>query len=70
MRLLRWIVIIVVATVVAVIAYTIAPYARAASLFVRVGNVGGRIEALADFSARPVTVLPRHKVPVRRIISR
>jgi hypothetical protein len=66
MRLVRWFVIIVVATVVAVVAYVGAPYARAASLFVRVGNVGGRIEAFADFSARPVTVLPRHMVPVRQ----
>jgi dienelactone hydrolase len=56
----------VVAVVVAASAYVAAPYVRAASLFVRVGNVGGRLEALADATARTVTVLPRHQVPVRQ----
>ena len=41
------------------------PYVRAASLFVRVGNVGGPLERLADAIARDVTVLPRQRVPVR-----
>ena len=43
-----------------------APYARAALLFARVGNVGGRIEALAETAARDVTVSPRHTVPTRQ----
>jgi len=46
--------------------YIAAPYARAASLFVRAANLGGRVEALADATARPVTVLPRHLVPTRQ----
>jgi dienelactone hydrolase len=66
MRFARVTTIVVAASVVALIAYVAAPYARAASLFVRVGNVGGRIEALADASTRPVTVLPRHMVPTRQ----
>ena len=65
MRFARLFALIVVATVVAVIAYVATPYVRAASLFARVGNVGGRLEALADAGARSVTVLPRHKIPGR-----
>lgn len=42
------------------------PYARAASLFVRAANLGGRVEAFADASARRVSVLPRHMVPTRQ----
>ena len=45
--------------------YIAAPYARAASLFVRAANVGGRIEGLANTMARTVTVMPRHIVPTR-----
>ena len=45
MRFARLFALIVVATVVAAIAYVATPYVRAASLFVRVGNVGGRLEA-------------------------
>jgi dienelactone hydrolase len=66
MRFARLFALIVVATVVAAIAYVATPYVRAASLFARVGNVGGRLEALADAGARSVTVLPRHKIPVRQ----
>src|SRR3970040_1833836 len=66
MRLARVFTLLVVAILVAVIAYIAAPYARAASLFVRVGNVGGRVEAVADASARPVTVSPRHMVATRQ----
>ncbi len=66
MRFVRLFALIVVATVVAAIAYVATPYVRAASLFARVGNVGGRLEALADAGARSVTVLPRHKIPVRQ----
>jgi dienelactone hydrolase len=66
MRLARLVTLIVVAVLVATMAYVGAPYARAASLFVRVGNVGGRLEAVADSTARHVTVLPRHTVPTRQ----
>jgi dienelactone hydrolase len=66
MRFARLFALIVVATVIAAIAYAATPYVRAASLFARVGNVGGRLEALADASARSVTVMPRHKIPVRQ----
>src|SRR5688572_18624424 len=66
MRFARLFALIVVATVVAAIAYVATPYVRAASLFARVGNVGGRLEALADAGARSVTVPPRHKIPVRQ----
>ena len=52
--------------VVAVIVYTAAPYARAASLFVRAANLGGRVEALADARARVVDVQPPHLVPTRQ----
>ena len=55
---------IVVATF-ALLTYVAVPYVRAASLFARVGNVGGRVEALADATARTVTVRPRHAVPAR-----
>ena len=46
-------------------AYAALPYARAASLFVRVANVGGRVEALAEAGAHGVTVAPPHVVPTR-----
>jgi dienelactone hydrolase len=66
MRFVRVLTLFAVAVVVAASAYFAMPYVRAASLFIRVGNVGGRLEALADATARPVTVLPRHRVPVRQ----
>jgi dienelactone hydrolase len=47
------------------IAYGARPYVRAASLFARVGNVGGRIEALAESRARRVHVQPPRRVPTR-----
>ena len=46
--------------------YLAAPYARAASLFVRAANLGGRTEMFADAMARSVTAMPRHKVPTRQ----
>ena len=64
MRFVRVLTLFAVAVVVAASAYFAMPYLRAASLFIRVGNVGGRLEALADATARTVTVLPRHRVPV------
>ena len=47
-------------------AYLAIPYARAASLFVRAANLGGRIASIADSTARDVTVLPQHVVPTRQ----
>ena len=46
--------------------YVAAPYARAASLFVRAANLGGRAETFANAMARSVTAMPRHKVPTRQ----
>src|SRR5689334_10306592 len=46
--------------------YVAAPYARAASLFVRAAHVGGRSETVANAVARSVTALPRHMVPTRQ----
>jgi dienelactone hydrolase len=66
MRFVRVLTLFAVAFVVAASAYFAMPYVRAASLFIRVGNVGGRLEALADATARTVTVLPRQRVPVRQ----
>jgi hypothetical protein len=47
------------------LAYFAVPYVRAASLFVRVAHVGGRVEELAANHARTVTVMPPHMVAVR-----
>ncbi|MBI4263054.1 MAG: hypothetical protein HY657_01640 [Acidobacteria bacterium] len=58
---------LIVAAIVAVgAAYAAAPYARAASLFVRVANVGGRVEAFVDARARDVEVEAPHLVPTRQ----
>jgi dienelactone hydrolase len=65
MRSVRVLAIVAVA-LIAVTAYVAPPYVRAASLFARVGNVGGRIEAIADAAARPVTVLPPQRIPTRQ----
>lgn len=46
--------------------YVARPYARAASLFVRAANLGGRVESLANATARSVAVQPRHMVPTRQ----
>jgi dienelactone hydrolase len=46
--------------------YVAAPYARAASLFVRAANLGGRTETFANAMARSVTAMPRHRVPTRQ----
>jgi dienelactone hydrolase len=66
MRIRRWIPVVIVLAIIAALTYAAMPYVRAASLFARVGNVGGRVEALADAAARPVTVRPRHRVPTRQ----
>jgi len=52
--------------IVAAIAYLAVPYVRAASLFVRVAHVGGRVEQFATAHAHAVTVMPPHTVPTRR----
>src|SRR5574341_1339675 len=61
-RLLLLILVLIAAGAV----YLALPYARAALLFARVGNVGGRLEAFAEWNARAVTVAPRHMVPTRQ----
>jgi dienelactone hydrolase len=63
-RVLTWLLVLVLLIVIA--GYAATPWARAASLFVRAANLGGRVEALADATARRVTVLPRHIVPTRQ----
>jgi len=57
---------IIVLALAGIASYIAAPYARAASLFVRAANVGGLIEGIANATARTVTVLPRHVVPTRQ----
>jgi len=52
--------------VIGALMYVAAPYARAVSLFVRVANLGGRVEAFAESRARTITVLPAHSVPTRQ----
>ena len=66
MRTRRWIPVAIVVAVLAALTFAAMPYVRAASLFARVGNVGGRVEALADAASRTVTVRPRHSVPTRQ----
>jgi dienelactone hydrolase len=51
--------------VIAALAMIAAPYVRAASLFIRVAHVGGRVEALATRQADAVTIAPPHMVPTR-----
>lgn len=50
---------------VVVMVYTAVPYARAMSLIVRAAKLGGRIEAIANASARTVTIEAPHMVPTR-----
>jgi dienelactone hydrolase len=66
MRLRRSIVVLLALLLTAaVVAFIATPYVRAASLFARVANLGGRLEAFADARARVVTVQPPHMVPTR-----
>ena len=60
-----WRILTVIVVIAAVGAYFAVPYVRAASLFVRVAHVGGRVEEFAASHARTVTVQPPHMVPVR-----
>jgi dienelactone hydrolase len=52
--------------IAAALAYLSGPYVRAASLFVRVAHVGGRVEQFATAHAHAVTVMPPHTVSTRR----
>lgn len=61
----RWRILAVVLVLGAVLLYLAVPYVRAASLFVRVAHVGGRVEAIATRQARPVTIMPPHSVATR-----
>jgi dienelactone hydrolase len=63
-RVLVWL--LALLAIIAIAGYAVTPYARAASLFVRAANLGGRVEAFADATARGVIVLPRHLVPTRQ----
>jgi hypothetical protein len=56
--------IIVVALLVAGV-YVITPYARAASLIVRVANIGGPVQTIASLQDRRVDKQPPHMVPTR-----
>jgi dienelactone hydrolase len=64
-RALAWIAITLV--LIVIVGYTAAvPYVRAASLFVRSANLGGRVEAFADSRASIVDVDEPHLVPTRQ----
>lgn len=63
-RLLTWLLTLVL--LIAIAGYAATPWMRGASLFVRAANLGGRVGAVADATARPVTVLPRHLLPTRQ----
>lgn len=57
---------LIVLSIIVVAGYVVTPYVRAASLFVRAANLGGRVEAFADARARTVAVEPPHVVPTRQ----
>lgn len=61
----RWTTLAVVIVVLLIGGYVATPYVRAAGLFARVAEVGGRVGTLADNQARSVTVQPPHTVPTR-----
>ncbi len=64
-RVLIWTLVVLI--IVAAAGYSAAvPYVRAASLFVRSANLGGRVEAFADARARVVDVEEPHLVPTRQ----
>jgi dienelactone hydrolase len=62
-RLLKWL--FVFGLLIGVVAYIATPYVRAASLIVRVANLGGRAERLAEWQAHDVTIEQPHTVPTR-----
>ena len=61
----RWRVLGAVVLITAVVVSIAVPYVRAASLFVRVAHLGGRVEAFATDHANAVTVMTPHTVPTR-----
>jgi dienelactone hydrolase len=61
----RWRLLAAVLLIAALFVYAATPYVRAASLFVRVAHIGGRVERFASEHAHAVTVLPRHAVTTR-----
>src|SRR5258705_4689587 len=60
-----WRIVAAVLLIAAVLTWLAAPYVRAASLFVRVAHVGGRVEQFAAQHAHTVTVMPPHTVATR-----
>ena len=60
-----WRILAAVLVIAAVLAYLAVPYVRAASLFVRVAHLGGRVGQLAAQQAHTVTILPPHTVATR-----
>jgi hypothetical protein len=60
-----WRILVATAIAASVLAYFAVPYVRAASLFLRVAHLGGRLERIAASRARTVTVMPPHMVPTR-----
>lgn len=52
----RIIALAVVAVVIALAGFAAVPYVRAASLFVRVANIGGRLQSMADADTYAVTI--------------
>lgn len=66
MRIRPAIALLVTLAAFGVLVYIGMPYVRAASLFVRVGNVGGPLEAIAEGTARRVTVMAPQDVPTRQ----
>jgi dienelactone hydrolase len=60
-----WRILAAVLVIAAVLAYLAVPYVRAASLFVRVAHLGGRVERLAAQQAHTVTIMPPHMVATR-----
>jgi dienelactone hydrolase len=60
-----WRILAAVLVIAAVLTWLAAPYVRAASLFVRVARVGGRVEQFAAQHAHTVTVMPPHTVATR-----
>jgi len=61
----RWRLLAGVILILAIVIYIAVPYVRAASLFIRVAHVGGRVEQFATEHAHEVTVMPPHTVHTR-----
>jgi dienelactone hydrolase len=61
----RWRIVAFMVVMLGILSYVAVPYLRAASLFVRVAHVGGRVERLANGYAHAVTIMPPHTVHTR-----